>query len=99
MGRGVEEFHIYTLNRADLTAALCRLLRNDARAREIYIEAPLLLAGGLSLVVCWTSWPSRFCSATAPLAAAFSSEEHTYALQSLMRTSYAVFCLKKTKTP
>src|SRR3546814_3190825 len=24
-----------------------------------------------------------------------SSEEHTYELQSLMRTSYAVFCLKK----
>src|SRR3546814_5066304 len=58
MGRGVEEFHIYTLNRADLTAALCRLLRNDARAR---------------------------------------SEEHTSELQSLMRISYAVFCLKKKK--
>src|SRR3546814_10878289 len=28
----------------------------------------------------------------------FRSEEHTSALQSLMRTSYAVFCLKK-KTP
>src|SRR3546814_2718944 len=70
MGRGVEEFHIYTLNRADLTAALCRLLRNDARAREIYIEEPLLLAGG-------------------------RSEEHTSELQSLMRISYAVFCLKK----
>src|SRR3546814_5833344 len=26
------------------------------------------------------------------------SEEHTSELQSLMRTSYAVFCLKKTKT-
>src|SRR3546814_12492253 len=26
------------------------------------------------------------------------SEEHTSALQSLMRISYAVFCLKKTKT-
>src|SRR3546814_10111330 len=25
------------------------------------------------------------------------SEEHTYELQSLMRTSYAVFCLKKQK--
>jgi methylenetetrahydrofolate reductase (NADPH) len=48
MGRGVEEFHIYTLNRADLTAALCRLLRNDARARAIDIEEPMLLAGGLS---------------------------------------------------
>src|SRR3546814_953669 len=28
----------------------------------------------------------------------FRSEEHTSELQSLMRTSYAVFCLKKTTT-
>src|SRR3546814_7784551 len=28
----------------------------------------------------------------------FRSEEHTSELQSLLRTSYAVFCLKKTKT-
>src|SRR3546814_9573371 len=27
------------------------------------------------------------------------SEEHTYELQSLMRISYAVFCLKKKKKP
>src|SRR3546814_6890091 len=27
------------------------------------------------------------------------SEEHTSELQSLMRSSYAVFCLKKKKTP
>ncbi|HMA14404.1 MAG TPA: methylenetetrahydrofolate reductase [NAD(P)H], partial [Kiloniellaceae bacterium] len=47
MARGVEEFHIYTLNRADLTAALCRLLRNDAAARAFQVEEPLLLAGGL----------------------------------------------------
>src|SRR3546814_2087573 len=30
--------------------------------------------------------------------AAFRSEEHTSELQSLMRTSYAVFCLKKKTT-
>src|SRR3546814_2119132 len=30
-------------------------------------------------------------------AAAFRSEEHTSELQSLMRISYAVFCLKKKK--
>ncbi len=30
--RGVEEFHFYTLNRADLTAAVCRLLLCDAFA-------------------------------------------------------------------
>src|SRR3546814_5483776 len=36
-----------------------------------------------------------------PLADDGRSEEHTSELQSLMRTSYAVFCLKKksTKTP
>src|SRR3546814_2176796 len=31
-------------------------------------------------------------------AASFRSEEHTSELQSLMRISYAVFCLKKKKT-
>src|SRR3546814_9349019 len=30
-------------------------------------------------------------------AAGVRSEEHTYELQSIMRTSYAVFCLKKKK--
>lgn len=48
MARGVEEFHIYTLNRADLTAAICRLLRNDLRSGQTQIEQPKLLAGGLS---------------------------------------------------
>ncbi|GAB4352092.1 MAG: methylenetetrahydrofolate reductase [NAD(P)H] [Kiloniellaceae bacterium] len=46
--RGVEDFHIYTLNRADLTAALCRLLRNDMAARQVRATQPKLLAGGLS---------------------------------------------------
>src|SRR3546814_6328491 len=32
-----------------------------------------------------------------PGAPSFKSEEHTSELQSLMRTSYAVFCLKKKK--
>src|SRR3546814_5963734 len=32
------------------------------------------------------------------LSACFRSEEHTSELQSLMRISYAVFCLKKKKT-
>jgi methylenetetrahydrofolate reductase (NADPH) len=46
--RGVDDFHIYTLNRADLTAAICRLLRNDARSGQSQNEQPKLLAGGLS---------------------------------------------------
>src|SRR3546814_3806327 len=35
--------------------------------------------------------------ASAPKVAAMRSEEHTSELQSLMRISYAVFCLKKKK--
>src|SRR3546814_4739421 len=34
-----------------------------------------------------------------PLRSAVRSEEHTSELQSLMRISYAVFCLKKKKKP
>src|SRR3546814_9932884 len=37
-------------------------------------------------------------SGNCPSMAAARSEEHTSELQSLMRISYAVFCLKKTKT-
>src|SRR3546814_6443527 len=46
----------------------------------------------------------RFVSSRLPLFAAFlartstRSEEHTSELQSLMRISYAVFCLKKKNT-
>src|SRR3546814_7666624 len=36
-------------------------------------------------------------SPSAPMKAAIRSEEHTSELQSLMRISYAVFCLKKKK--
>src|SRR3546814_8592441 len=38
------------------------------------------------------------CTRSTPPAANSRSEEHTSELQSLMRISYAVFCLKKKKT-
>src|SRR3546814_5233694 len=41
---------------------------------------------------------STWCSRRAACSRA-RSEEHTSELQSLMRTSYAVFCLKKKTTP
>src|SRR3546814_1454527 len=42
---------------------------------------------------CWLSaWHSNFPKSR-------RSEEHTSELQSLMRISYAVFCLKKKQTP
>src|SRR3546814_1074626 len=50
--------------------------------------------------------PPERCRATPPIASCSASagagpgrsEEHTSELQSLMRISYAVFCLKKKKT-
>src|SRR3546814_8929511 len=36
---------------------------------------------------------------SSPISGWARSEEHTSELQSLMRISYAVFCLKKKKTP
>src|SRR3546814_3830765 len=42
--------------------------------------------------------PGRAVPAPAVAARADRSEEHTSELQSLMRLSYAVFCLKKKKT-
>src|SRR3546814_6262143 len=46
------------------------------------------------------AWAGGFLAGTAalaPLDRYFRSEEHTSELQSLMRTSYAVFCLKTQK--
>src|SRR3546814_1455602 len=57
----------------------------ETSARTIWVTACLKVLGGALAV----SWPSR---AALPSA---RSEEHTSELQSLMRTTYAVICLKK----
>src|SRR3546814_9164158 len=54
----------------------------------------LLLPGGLC-----SRFRRKGLSAHREVAARHRSEEHTSELQSLMRISYAVFCLKKTKIP
>src|SRR3546814_5504597 len=46
----------------------------------------------------WLSMPMASVSAEGPMPKALRSEEHTSELQSLMRISYAVFCLKKKKS-
>src|SRR3546814_1332717 len=43
----------------------------------------------------WVAWPGSWRSRAG--ACVHRSEEHTSELQSLMRISYAVFCLKKKK--
>src|SRR3546814_5414138 len=64
---------------------------------EPEVQAPSIHASIASWVRGWLNWmPKRlpFAQMTRALA---RSEEHTSELQSLMRISYAVFCLKKNK--
>src|SRR3546814_7979724 len=72
------------LKAADLTTAVPRLFAVEPFAR---ISAVL---GGETVT---GSFPG-----TTKLTSIGRSEEHTSELQSLMRISYAVFCLKKKKT-
>src|SRR3546814_1731961 len=58
------------------------------------------LVAGVAIVLNWVLLFSAYRLASISLATAvynFRSEEHTSELQSLMRISYAVFCLKKKK--
>src|SRR3546814_10065789 len=50
---------------------------------------------GCSLADCAATGPAA--ESSTPIFTEFRSEEHTSELQSLMRISYAVFCLKKKK--
>src|SRR3546814_9070201 len=75
-----------------------RVARSGRAVRE------LLVCGTGRLVTAGRSWRSntgtparRSRTRTSPPVA--RSEEHTSELQSLMRISYAVFCLKKKQTP
>src|SRR3546814_8664692 len=65
------------------------------------LRAHDVLAGLQSRAVqsaCSLNTPARFDEAVQSMLQARRSEEHTSELQSLMRISYAVFCLKKKKT-
>src|SRR3546814_9005207 len=55
-------------------------------------------AGADAIVVTGTRITSGFTAPTPVTVQTARSEEHTSELQSLMRTSYAVFCLKKKTT-
>src|SRR3546814_10589523 len=58
---------------------------------------PLAIAAafGVLTAITFSLWP---LARARSIAAASRSEEHTSELQSLMRISYAVFCLKKKQT-
>src|SRR3546814_10298765 len=71
------------------------------RSRPSLPSRPSLSAGEATASSTWSGWwaseTARACCTCAP--PADRSEEHTSELQSLMRISYAVFCLKKTNQP
>src|SRR3546814_9044386 len=58
-------------------------------APPLHLPAPILMDQSRSDIACEVSWSSK------AVVSLRRSEEHTSELQSLMRISYAVFCLKK----
>src|SRR3546814_10267480 len=65
------------------------------RAQPSACSAAASSAGAAASSAAGSSAGAAAASAAAALAASARSEEHTSELQSLMRNSYAVFCLKK----
>src|SRR3546814_4021017 len=85
-GREVKSAMVVFLDlqqRAQAARAACQLRLGEAR-RALHQRGDLLVGVALGVVQ-----PQH--------AAGVRSEEHTSELQSLMRISYAVFCLKKKK--
>src|SRR3546814_4832474 len=80
-------FPYTTLFRSDLSAPSCTPSISCRASEE---HAPV---NGTSTP------PTRLRRSTSSCPEEPRSEEHTSELQSLMRTSYAVFCLKKKKLP
>src|SRR3546814_5576246 len=72
--------------RTDTLFPYTTLFRSPSRSRYPWRRAPQNL---------WDQ--GRIHTPTRPDPTGFRSEEHTSELQSLMRISYAVFCLKKNK--
>src|SRR3546814_5349369 len=73
--------------RTDTLFPYTTLFRSGTAAEQMGIEAPLPQGAGMPVAPA-----GRGCSVE-------RSEEHTSELQSLMRISYAVFCLKKKNQP
>src|SRR3546814_1232900 len=75
---------------AAMADALCRLF--DDRALAVRMGA-----AARERMIARYGWEAQLAPLGRLLGLAARSEEHTSELQSLMRISYAVFCLKKKK--
>src|SRR3546814_10593130 len=75
----------------------------DAKKTQLEVSGEILETfGEVSLATAWAMAAGALANSDADVAVAITgiarSEEHTSELQSLMRISYAVFCLKKKTT-
>src|SRR3546814_2803061 len=66
-----------------------------AWASRCAMSFPKSSCAAMCMTTCWPPMQSASLKSACPRIC--RSEEHTSDLQSLMRSSYAVFCLKKTK--
>src|SRR3546814_2842139 len=85
---------------ASTLASLCsRLRRAEVTSWQSAARAPgwRFTAMEMPMPVPQTTTPASALPEVTASATALRSEEHTSELQSLMRISYAVFCLKKKK--
>src|SRR3546814_3310850 len=75
---------------------------NADRTRAVATSRTKRLSSSMALLIeAWNSpesWPNAAAASSALSPTMARSEEHTSELQSLMRISYAVFCLKKKNT-
>src|SRR3546814_1794080 len=86
---------IYTVMARRLAA---KTGRDDVTAMPLGLDAPTSI--GMALLVlgpAFVAFKQGGMDDEAAAIATWRSEEHTSELQSLMRISYAVFCLKKNK--
>src|SRR3546814_9640071 len=87
------------LQAAFILVGFCRILRAFQARIGLADEAAPVVAARFGLVRVHTLGERRGRSdAGGEIAILVRSEEHTSELQSLMRISYAVFCLKKKNT-
>src|SRR3546814_1292940 len=90
-------FHGFT--RAVAQKLLCFEAKRNLTVRGFLVS----IASDKALPISEDSQAGQRCQASSPITSALDlpsiarSEEHTSELQSLMRISYAVFCLKKKK--
>src|SRR3546814_7462499 len=87
------------LFRSPFFAAMLAWLFMREKASAVSLSATLIALVGVAIVVQaeMSALVTGFAAADISACTTIRSEEHTSELQSLMRISYAVFCLKKKK--